>query len=110
LAASGFEAVALLRKGVKFMAELIHKHSMIVKDDETVYIVRTYAEQRADRTWHAWLEFHPTDKSRPLLRTGQETSQPSRVTIEYWASGLTPVYLEGALTRAQGRLTPSESR
>jgi hypothetical protein len=41
-----------------------------------------------------------------LLRTEQETSQPSRVTIEYWASGLTPVYLEGALTRAQCRECP----
>jgi hypothetical protein len=83
------------------MVELIHEHSTIIKDDRTVYVVRTYAEQRADGTWRAWLEFHPTDTSRPLLRTGQETSQPSRVTIEYWASGLTPVYFEGALVRAQ---------
>ena len=36
--------------------------------------------------------------------TEQETSQPSRVTIEYWASGLEPIYFEGAFARAQGKL------
>jgi hypothetical protein len=42
------------------------------------------------------------------LRTGQETTQPSRETLDYWAGGLEPVYLQGAMTRAidlQGALT-----
>jgi hypothetical protein len=34
----------------------------------------------------------------------KETSQPNRDAIEYWALGLEPIYLEGALARAQGRL------
>lgn len=87
------------------MSELIHEHSTRVKDEDgTTYIVRVYAEERADDTWEAWLEFHPTEKSKPVLRTGQETSQPNRDAIEYWALGLEPIYLEGALARAQGRL------
>ena len=36
----------------------------------------------------------------PRLRTGQETSQPNRDALAYWASGLEDVYLEGALARA----------
>ena len=84
------------------MAELLQEYSTHVDgSDGTTYIVRSYAEERADGTWVAWLEFHPIDASKPVLRTSQETSQPSRVTVEYWASGLEPVYFEGALSRAQ---------
>ncbi len=86
------------------MAELIREHSTRVKDGDTIYIVRIYAGERTDGTWEGWLEFHPTDKSKPVLRTGEETSQPSRVAMEYWAFGLEPIYLEGALARAEGRL------
>ena len=66
--------------------------------------MRIFGEERIDRTWEAWLEFHPTDISQPVLRTEQETSQPNRAAIEYWADGLEPIYLDGALARAQGRL------
>ena len=38
------------------------------------------------------------------IRSGRETTQPNRTDTAYWATGLTPVYLEGALTRA---LNPS---
>src|SRR5438132_3980876 len=51
-----------------------------------------------------WLEFHPTDERKSVLRTEQETSQPNRIAVEYWASGLEPICLEGAFARAQGRL------
>jgi hypothetical protein len=87
------------------MEELIHEHSTRVADDEgTTYVARIYAKERGDGTWTGWLEFQPSDRSRPALRTGQETSQPNRTAIEYWASGLEPTYLDGALARAQGRL------
>ncbi len=48
------------------------------------------------------IEFHPTDSSHPILTTDRETSQPNRKALEYWADGLEPIYLEGALARAQG--------
>ena len=35
-----------------------------------------------------------------MLRSPRETTQPNRQDVEYWATGLTPVYLEGALRRA----------
>jgi hypothetical protein len=83
---------------------LIRKHTTKIIDDDTSYVVWICAEERADRTWSGWIEFHPTDISQPILRTEQETSQPNLVAIEYWADGIEPIYLEGALARAQGRL------
>jgi hypothetical protein len=84
------------------MAELLQEYTArVTSPDNTTYIVRSYGEERADGTWAGWLEFHPIDASKPGLRTGQETSQPNRVDIEYWATGLEPVYFEGAFERAQ---------
>jgi len=86
------------------MAEFIHEHSTPVRDEDgTAYVVRIYARQRTG-TWEGWLEFHPTDERKSVLRTEQETSQPNRIAVEYWASGLEPIYLKGAFARAQGRL------
>ena len=85
-------------------AMLIREHPAKILDGDTTYVVRICGEERIDRTWEAWLEFHPTDIGQPVLRTDQETSQPNRAAIEYWADGLEPIYLEGALARAQGRL------
>jgi hypothetical protein len=86
------------------VAELIHEHPTKIDDRGTTYSARVCGAQRADGTWQGWLEFHPADKSKPVLRTNQETSQPNRVTMDYWALGLEPVYFEGALARAQRRV------
>jgi hypothetical protein len=87
------------------MAELIQEYSTrLTGQDGATYVVRACAEQRSDGTWAGWLEFHAAGGRTPALRTGQETSQPNRVTIEYWASGLEPIYFEGAFARAEGRL------
>lgn len=83
------------------MAELIREHSTRIEESGgTLYLVRTYGQEREDGTWEGWLEFYPVDGSRAALRTGRETSQPNRDAISYWASGLEPVYLEGAFERA----------
>ncbi|HKR29539.1 MAG TPA: hypothetical protein VJT08_03640 [Terriglobales bacterium] len=86
------------------MSELIYEHPAKVADHGTSYTARVCGAERPDGTWQAWLEFRPSDSHKPVLRTDQETSQPNRTTIEYWALGLEPLYLEGALARAQGRL------
>lgn len=83
------------------MSDLIHEHSARVRgQDGTEYRVITYGQRRDDGTWEAWLEFQPNARSGKVLRTGQETSQPDRKAVEYWAGGLEPVYLEGAFARA----------
>jgi len=82
------------------MSELIQEHPAHVKGEGgTTYIVRIYAQERTDGTWEGWLEFAPDDTS-PVLRTKRETTQPNLTDLRYWATGLTPVYLEGALVRA----------
>jgi len=86
------------------MPELIHEHSVTVTADDGVrYRARVYGEQRREGTWSGFIEFVPADGARgaATLRTGQETSQPDRKAVEYWAGGLEPVYLEGALSRAR---------
>ena len=84
------------------MAVLLQEYSVQVVDgDGITYDVRSYGEQRDDGTWMGWLEFQPTNAKKPLLRTEQETSQPNRTAVEYWSTGLEPVYFEGAFERAQ---------
>jgi hypothetical protein len=65
-----------------------------------VYTPHVRGEQREDGTWEGWIEFHPADGSGTVLRTGRETTQPDRDALAYWASGLEPLYFDGALGRA----------
>ena len=82
---------------------LIRKHPALVTMGALTYAVHVCGQERTDGTWEGWIEFHPSGTAS-ILRTDQETSQPNRTALEYWADGLEPVYLEGALARAQGRL------
>ena len=82
------------------MAEKVHDFTKTVAgSDGAHYRARAYAEKRGN-VWIGWIEFLPSGGSGESLRTGEETSQPDRDAVEYWASGLEPVYLEGALRRA----------
>jgi hypothetical protein len=72
------------------------------------YLARACGSPIANDTrWQGWLEFVPVDGG-PTMATGRETTQPNRADTEYWATGLTPVYRDGALQRALHplRLTP----
>jgi hypothetical protein len=68
--------------------------------DGTRYAVRVWAGPGATGTWVGWLEFAALDGSE-VRRTGQETTQPQRDDVLYWATGLTPAYFEGAFARAR---------
>lgn len=84
------------------MAELIHEFASEIGDaDGHVYTARAMGRQRKGRTvWEGWLEFAPVG-GRGIVRRGPvETTQPNREALAYWASGIEPVYLEGALERA----------
>ena len=71
-------------------------------DSGRTYIAHACGSEMPDGLWQGWLEFLPTDGGTPLA-TGRETTQPNRTDTEYWATGLTEVYLEGALQRALDR-------
>ena len=84
------------------MAEVIQQYTPQFHDENNrAYVVRACAEVTAGGTWEGWLEFHPTDQTGAVLRTERETTQPDRAALEYWASGLEPLYFEGAFTRAR---------
>lgn len=83
------------------MAELIQQYKAPIEEGGTKYVVRAYGQQREDGTWSGWIEFHPIEDSLPILRTGQETSQPDRGALAYWASGLEEFYFDGAFQRAR---------
>jgi hypothetical protein len=76
----------------------------IVAKDGTVYSARACGGQTDRGMWQGWIEFVPVGGGS-AIRSGRETTQPNRQDTEYWATGLTPVYLEGALDRALNPLT-----
>ena len=63
------------------------------------YAPRACAREGEDGRWEGWLEFSDLD-SGAVVRSARETTQPTRDGVMYWATGLTRVYLEGALDRA----------
>jgi hypothetical protein len=81
-------------------AELIYTFAEPMRGaDGTLYEVRVYGRARADGTWEGWLEFWSPIGG--TLRTERETTQSSAEQVLYWATGLEPTYLEGALARAR---------
>jgi hypothetical protein len=61
--------------------------------------------------WEGWIEFVPSSRwpratAADWVPTERETTQPNLADLKYWATGLTVVYLQGALTRAIGRTRP----
>ena len=87
------------------MAKLLQEYTTaVIGPDGTEYIVRSYGAERLDGTWTGWIEFHPVDVGKAVLQTEQETSQPNQMDVEYWATGLEPVYFEGAFGRAHPKL------
>jgi hypothetical protein len=72
----------------------------IVAKDGTIYLAQACGAPDTDGMWEGWIEFLPVGGG-PAVRSPRETTQPNRAAAAYWATGLTPVYLEGALQRAR---------
>jgi hypothetical protein len=83
--------------------QILQHASPVVTSEGVAYRAETWGESQPDGTWIGYLEFHPLTSPRLILRTKRETTQPSREALVYWATGLKPVYLEGALARAKRR-------
>lgn len=82
------------------MKERIHEYASKVRDGSGAEFTATvFGQKRNDGTWSGWIEFKKAGEGESL-ETDQETSQPNRTDLEYWAAGLEPVYLEGARRRA----------
>ena len=82
------------------MAETLLRYQQpVAGPDGTLYEARACGSPMPGGTWQGWIEFVPLDGGEPV-RSGRETTQPNRVDTAYWATGVSPVYLEGALKRA----------
>jgi hypothetical protein len=80
------------------VAEVFVQFTDPVPGDGVSYIAKACGAAMADGLWQGWIEFTPSDGGA-VLRSGRETTQPNREDTIYWATGLTAVYLEGALQR-----------
>ncbi len=81
------------------MAEVLVDYENTISDADGSRWAARACGRKGD-LWEGWIEFAPLDLERKPIRSGCETTQPSREDLLYWATGLTPVYLRGALTRA----------
>jgi hypothetical protein len=80
-------------------AEVLAELSEHFVGDGMRYVVRVCGGPRSDGMWVGWLEYVAIGQRR-IRRTGQETTQPNREALLYWATGLEPIYFEGAFSRA----------
>lgn len=82
------------------MAELLVAfQDVVLSPDGRGYAARAVGAELGGTMWQGWIEFAPADGGE-TVRSGRETTQPNREDTVYWATGLTAVYLEGALARA----------
>lgn len=82
------------------MAEVLVEFSEpVTGTDGITYTARACGSEMDNNLWQGWIEFVPLNEGE-ILRSGRETTQPNRTDTLYWATGLTYVYLQGALERA----------
>ena len=88
------------------MSELVQEFTIAVSGGNgTIYTARVRGDTDSAGHWQGWLEFVPRDGG-PALQTGRETTQSTLEHLRYWASGLSPTYLESALRRALRTQSP----
>jgi hypothetical protein len=82
------------------MAEVFMEFEAPVRDEGgREYVARACGRECEDGHWEGWVEFVPL-AGGVVVRSPRETTQPNRTDTRYWATGLTAIFLEGALRRA----------
>jgi hypothetical protein len=80
---------------------VIHRATHLLHDAEgRRYVAVIHGREADSGLWEGWIEFVGLDGEESRLSAVNETTQPDRRAIDYWASGLEPLYLEGAFIRA----------
>jgi hypothetical protein len=77
---------------------LVEFTDVVLQRDGRTYRARVAGAESGNGMWRGWIEFVSPDGT--VVASGRETTQPNRQDTLYWATGLTEVYLEGALDRA----------
>jgi hypothetical protein len=86
-------------EGVRVAEVFVEFAEAVSSEDGRNYTARACGSEMAGGGWQGWIEFVPLGDGEPI-RSSRETTQPNRQDTEYWATGLTFVYLQGALRRA----------
>ncbi|MDQ3037683.1 MAG: hypothetical protein M3Y87_35145, partial [Myxococcota bacterium] len=87
------------------MIQWVHRFEHLIGAEVgTRQVANVYTSPNLRGSWDAWIVFFPVGGGDPIS-TDRETTQPNLQAVAYWASGLSPIYLEGALRRALA-LTP----
>ena len=83
------------------MAEVLAEYAASIEGGNGVlYIARAVGAEADDGLWQGWIEFIPLMPGRHGAAVAARDDAAEPQDVEYWATGLTPVYLEGALRRA----------
>lgn len=77
---------------------LVHELPSVMDHDGNVYAARVVGAPAKDGLWDGAIELR--DQYGERMVTPVETRQPNLADLVYWSTGLTPVYVEGALARA----------
>jgi hypothetical protein len=81
------------------MQVLVEFEDAVADETGRTFRARVCGREDGSNIWEGWIEFEPV-AGGVVLRTPRETTQPNLPDLEYWATGLTEAYLEGALERA----------
>lgn len=92
------------------VTDLLHAFRDPIANRRGTFHGRVVGRQADDGTWEAWLEFAPASDAESFLVTAVESRQQTHVQLLRWATGLTPVYAEGALHRAHAAAPTSDIR
>jgi hypothetical protein len=80
--------------------QFVQQYTPVVRDRTGErFVARVYAGRQPGGLWEAWLVFFSLRTGR-VVATDRETTQSTREHVLYWATGLGPTYLQGALARA----------
>ena len=85
------------------MSEMVHERAITLADGKgrRFDLARVHAEEQPGGTWQGWIEFRSAEGES--VSTERETTQSNREGVTYWATGLEPIFLEGALQGATAR-------
>jgi hypothetical protein len=86
-------------------SEILMTYSDPVTDPQGTFIARAVGRRATDGMWEGWIEFVPAQGTSDVIISGLETRQPEFEHLAFWATGLTPLYLEGVLHRARNPIT-----
>jgi hypothetical protein len=81
------------------MLAVAHHYEPLLITAVGTYRARVYGRAQDDGMWGGWIVFFPVGGGR-VISTERQTTQSTFADLSYWASGLTPAYLDAALERA----------